>query len=86
MMTDCIDTIPSLRPLESATVWLFRGLLRAARAGDRLTGAVLVELIEWRWRSSQREILRSLDDRMLKDVGLSRADLDRELEKPFWNR
>ena len=67
-------------------MWLFRGLLRAARAGDRLTSAVLHELIEWRWRSSQRHILRSLDDRMLKDVGLSRADIDRELEKPFWNR
>jgi len=85
-MTDCIGTIPTLRPLESATVWLFRGLLRAARAGDRLTSAVLLELVEWRWRSSQREILRALDERMLKDVGLSRADIDRELQKPVWYR
>jgi len=84
-MTDCIDTIP-VRPLESTTVWLFRGLLRVARAGDRMTSAVLLALIEWRWRVSQREILRSLDDRMLKDVGLSRADLDCELQKSFWQR
>ena len=83
-MTDCIDTFAGIRPLESVTVWLFRGLLKAARVGDRMAGAVLVGLIEWRWRASQRDILRSLDDRMLKDVGLSRADLEHELRKPFW--
>ncbi|HEX9462577.1 MAG TPA: DUF1127 domain-containing protein [Alphaproteobacteria bacterium] len=55
-----------------------------ARAGDQLTTAAVARLLDWRWRATQRDVLRTLDDRMLKDVGLSRADLERELQKPFW--
>lgn len=82
-MTDCIDTFAA-RPLEAATVWVFRGALRVARFGDAAVTALLTRLMEWRWQASQRDLLRSLDDRMLKDVGLSRADLECELHKPFW--
>ncbi|NMQ19553.1 DUF1127 domain-containing protein [Candidatus Competibacter phosphatis] len=32
----------------------------------------------------QRRELLALDDRMLKDIGLSRADAFREGSKPFW--
>ncbi len=32
----------------------------------------------------QRQALRLLDDRMLKDVGLNKSDVDHELRKPFW--
>jgi uncharacterized protein YjiS (DUF1127 family) len=35
-------------------------------------------------RSRQRRILESLDDGMLHDLGLSRADVMRETEKPCW--
>ena len=31
-----------------------------------------------------RHQLRALDDRMLKDIGLSRADAEREGAKSFW--
>lgn len=34
------------------------------------------------WR--QRRALDLLDDRLLKDVGLTQFDVDRELRKPFW--
>lgn len=39
-----------------------------------------------RWLSHrrQRQALALLDDRMLKDIGLSRIDVEREIEKPFW--
>ncbi|TAD89102.1 MAG: DUF1127 domain-containing protein [Alphaproteobacteria bacterium] len=35
-----------------------------------------------RWM--QRTNLADLDDRMLRDMGISRADVERELSKPFW--
>ncbi|MGF1625144.1 MAG: DUF1127 domain-containing protein [Alphaproteobacteria bacterium] len=35
-------------------------------------------------RHRARLHLQTLDDRMLKDLGLSRADVSRESSKPFW--
>ena len=47
-------------------------------------GAGLEQLLVWQERIRQRRHLDSLDDRLLKDVGLSRADIAREVDKPFW--
>lgn len=41
-------------------------------------------LAGWQDRGLQRHKLRGLDDRMLKDIGRSRADADHEANKPFW--
>ena len=41
-------------------------------------------LAAWQERASQRYRLRAFDERMLKDVGLSRADVEMEASKPFW--
>lgn len=41
-------------------------------------------LLEWQERARQRRQLPQLDDRMLRDIGLSRADVSREAGKPFW--
>jgi uncharacterized protein YjiS (DUF1127 family) len=38
----------------------------------------------WQERARQRRHLRSLNDHMLKDLGLSRADVEHETAKPFW--
>lgn len=35
-------------------------------------------------RYRQRQALLKLDDRMLSDIGVSRADADHEGSKPFW--
>jgi uncharacterized protein YjiS (DUF1127 family) len=41
-------------------------------------------LLTWQERDQQRHALAQLDARMLKDVGLRRAEVDLELRKPFW--
>ena len=55
--------------------------------GDRAraAAAVLAEAVsEWRERSRQRHTLARLDDRLLRDMGLSRSDVEQEVSKPFW--
>ena len=49
-----------------------------------LPGRVLDLLYTWQLRASQRSHLASLDERLLRDMGLSRADVDGEVHKPFW--
>jgi uncharacterized protein YjiS (DUF1127 family) len=41
-------------------------------------------VIDWQERANLHHALQSLDDRALKDIGLSRADVVRESSKPFW--
>ena len=38
----------------------------------------------WRARARQRDTLSMLDDHILRDIGLTRADVDRETMKSFW--
>jgi hypothetical protein len=38
----------------------------------------------WRQARRHRRELAALSDHMLRDIGLSRADIDRELLKAFW--
>lgn len=41
-------------------------------------------LLAWQSRAAGRRQLAAMDDRLLRDVGLSRADVMREQSKPFW--
>lgn len=41
-------------------------------------------LRQWRRRVRERGQLAQLDDRMLKDIGLTRADAEFLTNKPFW--
>lgn len=61
-------------------------LTSRARRGDILgTLAQAFDLVLlWHDRSVQRHHLAALDDHVLKDIGLSRADVVRESSKPFW--
>jgi uncharacterized protein YjiS (DUF1127 family) len=47
-------------------------------------GRVLGTLFSLADRARSRRMLAELDERLLRDIGLSRADIDREIEKPFW--
>ncbi len=86
-MVECIDTIIARPgPLEAAAAWVSAGLVRAARLTDRGLIRAFDFIFEWRARATERDVMRSLDDRMLRDVGLTRVDIERELSKPFWER
>lgn len=41
-------------------------------------------IAQWIDRSRQRHVLAGLEDRMLRDIGITRVDAARECEKPFW--
>jgi uncharacterized protein YjiS (DUF1127 family) len=45
---------------------------------------VVATLREWRRRSRERAQLAALDDRMLRDIGLTRGDREFLANKPFW--
>jgi uncharacterized protein YjiS (DUF1127 family) len=45
---------------------------------------LLSGLMTWYDRARQRRALLGLDERMLKDIGLTRVDIDIECRKPFW--
>ncbi len=46
--------------------------------------SLLQYVLAWSERIRQRRALLTLDDWMLKDIGLSRADVMREYDKRFW--
>ncbi len=84
-MVECIDTMGrEPGPREAWAGRMSAAMIRGARTADRAAVWSLERIFEWRSRALERHALRSLDDRMLRDVGLSRADLERELQKPFW--
>jgi uncharacterized protein YjiS (DUF1127 family) len=59
-----------------------------SRAGPRRDGEagqrILARLRQWRWRARNRAELAALDDRMLADIGISRAEAEFLSRKPFW--
>src|SRR5690348_5980055 len=55
-------------------------LLALSDAGNHVVATLRV----WRRRSRDRSRLAELDDRMLKDIGLTRTDAEFLINKPFW--
>ncbi len=49
-----------------------------------LLARVFDRLLLWQERAAQRQALASLDDRLLEDLGISRAEAVQEARKPFW--
>jgi uncharacterized protein YjiS (DUF1127 family) len=61
----------------------------AARSGSVTpsavpTGGALARVGLWLERRRQRRALLSLNDHLLKDIGVSRAEAWLEGQKPFW--
>jgi uncharacterized protein YjiS (DUF1127 family) len=70
MTTDCLDARPET------------GL--AHRVPGNGIARLFATLGEWRRRSRDRDQLARLDDRMLSDIGISRAEAQILSSKPFW--
>ena len=47
-------------------------------------GGIIEAPIAWLERMRERRHLARLSDDMLKDIGVSRADVEHVVEKPFW--
>lgn len=62
-----------------------RGALSAlAGAGFGIVARSVEAILEYQDRARERSQLASLDDRMLRDMGITRLDVAHEAEKPFW--
>ena len=55
------------------------------KAGRGLVTRLFDQLIEWLDRARQRRHLGELDDRLRRDIGLSRAEVENEVSRPFWH-
>ncbi len=55
---------------------------RSAASRERVSPWRLIAV--WRERHAWRYDLRRFDDRMLMDIGMSRADAEAEIAKPLW--
>ncbi|MFK3795491.1 DUF1127 domain-containing protein [Pseudomonas sp. NPDC088444] len=52
---------------------------------ERAWHAAIGQIARWRKLHRERVQLASLSDAALKDMGLSRADVIEESERPFWD-
>jgi uncharacterized protein YjiS (DUF1127 family) len=60
------------------------GALRWVRAGLRVLERAADRVLAWQERAQQRRQLETLSDHMLRDIGLTRADVLAESTKRFW--
>lgn len=61
-----------------------RSAARSLRPQRSARPSLLQRLLDWQQRAFQRHALWRLSDYDLKDIGLSRADVEAEATKPFW--
>ena len=52
---------------------------------SRLARAAIAQVQRWAELHRQRQALAQMGDSTLKDLGLSRADIDQESLRPFWD-
>ncbi|MBC06916.1 DUF1127 domain-containing protein [Thalassospira sp.] len=86
-MVNCNDTIqiPGIHVNDRANADGKPGV-KPATWRAAITGMV-ISMVEYlallQARARDRHALQNLDDQMLKDIGVTRADIEQELAKPF---
>lgn len=61
-------------------------IVSAAEPSRSLPVRAADTFLTWLERARTRRDLATMSDLQLKDVGLSRADIQGEVDKPFWRR
>ncbi|WP_374383843.1 DUF1127 domain-containing protein [Dongia sp.] len=56
----------------------------SSRAAVGLSRRIVTYLFDCLDVYRQRRALEALDDRLLKDIGLTRCDVEAEVSRPFW--
>ena len=59
-------------------------LARAIRGVNAALEHTVDALLTWHERGKMRRQLLTLDDRLLRDIGITRLDAQNEADKPFW--
>jgi len=65
-------------------IWRSGGSVPARRPVPSKLSKSIDILLLWLQRWRERRMLGELSDHMLKDIGVSRADIDQEVRKKFW--
>ena len=60
----------------------FAAVERVEGFAAKITGVTKL----WMSRSHERRLLAQMNQRMLEDIGLTSADVDREIAKFFWQK
>ena len=77
-----MPTVDLLLPPQAHARWSPRRRPRVHLLPPLVVAARLIA--QWIERSRQRQALAGLEERMLRDIGITRVDAARECEKPFW--
>lgn len=73
--------------IETIGTSLGSGLRPAATFGGMVRTTVVRAVglvLTWQQRARERRQLASMDEYGLKDIGLTKVDIMREADKPFW--
>jgi uncharacterized protein YjiS (DUF1127 family) len=67
-------------------IWRTGGIVPARRRDPSNLCKAFDVLLLWLQRRRERRKLAGLSDHVLKDIGVTRADVDDEAHKAFWRR
>lgn len=79
---NCTDTIARPRIL-SFRVWQMATAVARGAVRDRM-GRMVAILRVWRRRACERRYLAAMDERLLKDIGVTSTDAAHEANRRFW--
>jgi uncharacterized protein YjiS (DUF1127 family) len=83
---DTIDRPYGTGPVERAGSTIGRVIDQVVAVSAQGATVAVLKLLDMQRRARERADLAALPQDILKDVGLSRADIEAELHKPLWLR